>query len=357
VTKLARTFHILWLPLVCAVLSLPSLTAPAAAQSGTEWDSLYDRIIRLEHRLNGFETGGGGGGYQQPATPTYDADPASSAALSLRIDQVEQELRNLLGQVQELNHQMREVAEQLRRFSEDAEYRFQQLEAAVREGNASPLQDPADRQVAVLQNGLTSFGDTSVLEQYPQEGGAPVPLDPAPGTQVLGTLPMSALEPADPGPLPAVPEAVEAQPLDGSTTASTGNSATGAGGGVAQALYERSYGDMLRRQFATAETGFQQFLRDHASHELAPNAQYWLGETYYARGEFREAAAAFLAGYRTYSSSAKAPDSLLKLGMSLRNLGERDQACATFAEVGERFPDAPATILDLAAREKSRAGC
>ncbi len=335
------------------------------AQSNTEWDSLYDRIIRLEHRLRGIEQGGGGTVYQQPApAPAYGSDPATAAGLSLRIDRVEGELRNLLGQVQQLNFQMQQLSEQLRRFSEDAEFRFQELESRVRDGRSGNAAPPASNdngtQVAGLNDALSPYGDLSVLNQYPgiddgAGGSGPVNLNNATGTQVLGTLPLSELQPSQPSPS-ALPEPVEAQPLDGSVPsqqAALGNAATSG----ADALYQQSYDDLLRRRFESAQSGFEQFLQSYRTHQLAGNAQYWLGEAHYARGDYRAAAAAFLIGYRDFHSSAKAPDSLLKLAMSLKNLGQKQQACASFAQVQQEFPNASETIRSLAVRERRRAGC
>ena len=77
--------------------------------------------------------------------------------------------------------------------------------------------------------------------------------------------------------------------------------------------------------YAGAQTDFEQMLKRFPAHKLAGNAQYWLGETFYVRRQFKQAAEAFLAGYTTYQQSTKAPDSLLKLGMTLAAMGEKKQ--------------------------------
>ncbi len=84
---------------------------------------------------------------------------------------------------------------------------------------------------------------------------------------------------------------------------------------------------------------------------------YWLGETYYVRGDYQKAAVAFAEGFQTYPDSAKAPDNLLKLGMSLASLGSTQAACGTFTVLLDRYADAPATILSRAQRESQRLGC
>ena len=93
-------------------------------------------------------------------------------------------------------------------------------------------------------------------------------------------------------------------------------------------------------------------------HALAPNAAYWLAETHYVRQDYGAAAAAFARNYRLYGKDdAKAPDNLLKLGMSLQGLQDSEKACRTFAELAKEFPNAPAHIQQALARERQRADC
>ncbi len=76
-----------------------------------------------------------------------------------------------------------------------------------------------------------------------------------------------------------------------------------------------------------------------------------------SRGQYKAAAGAFLKGYQTYGRSAKAPDSLLKLAMSLERLGQKDQACLSYGELGTKFPNAPAHVKARAQSERQRIGC
>ncbi len=125
----------------------------------------------------------------------------------------------------------------------------------------------------------------------------------------------------------------------------------------ATTLYNQGYGDLLRRDYSSAETAFRRLLDAHPNDKLAGDAQYWLGESYYVRGQYKDAADAFLKGYKSYGASPKAPDSLLKLGMSLAALGQKEAACSSFAELGTRFPSAPSHVRDEAAAERRKAGC
>jgi len=125
----------------------------------------------------------------------------------------------------------------------------------------------------------------------------------------------------------------------------------------AQALYEQGYGDYLQRDYAGAEAAFSSLVKDYPDDPLAGGAQYWVGETYYLRKQYKKAADTFLAGYRKYASSDKAPDTLLRLGMSLAALGQKDAACSTFKELGDKFPDAPDHLRNQAKGEAGKAGC
>jgi tol-pal system protein YbgF len=124
-----------------------------------------------------------------------------------------------------------------------------------------------------------------------------------------------------------------------------------------QQLYERAYGLLLQKDYGTAEETFEDFLKRHPAHALAGNAQYWLGETFYVRGQYRPAAAAFLKGYQEHAKGQKAPESLLKLAMSLQRLGQKDAACSSYSEFATKFPNPPAHLKTLAQNERQRSGC
>ncbi len=124
-----------------------------------------------------------------------------------------------------------------------------------------------------------------------------------------------------------------------------------------KALYERALNDLRKGRYRLAESDFIAFVRIFPKHKLVGNAQYWLGESYYVRKQYKRAAEAFLTGYSKYAKSEKAPDSLLKLGMSLSALGERKTGCDAFAELKQKFPNASKAVKRRAKIEKKRAGC
>ena len=102
--------------------------------------------------------------------------------------------------------------------------------------------------------------------------------------------------------------------------------------GTPKSQYEYAVSLMLKQQnFSRAEKALMAFLEKHPQDDLASNAQYWLGETYYVRKNYQDAAFAFAEGYQRYPKSRKAPDNLLKLGMSLSRMNKREEACTAFS--------------------------
>ena len=122
-------------------------------------------------------------------------------------------------------------------------------------------------------------------------------------------------------------------------------------------LEERRQEPDSRRANPLAEAALRSFIQAHPKHELSGNAQYWLGETYYVRKNYEDAVVAYLEGYQKYPKNQKAPDNLLKLGMSLANLGKKQEACATFTQLRQKFPKARSTIRKTAASQRKKLGC
>lgn len=125
----------------------------------------------------------------------------------------------------------------------------------------------------------------------------------------------------------------------------------------ATAQYESSFAALKAKNYDMAQEGFEDFLKNNKGHLLSANAKYWLGETHYVRGEYKEAAKTFAEGFQTYPESAKAPDMLLKLGMALNGMGKEDDACVALSQVAVKFPLAGNDLLARATAEMDRLGC
>jgi tol-pal system protein YbgF len=99
------------------------------------------------------------------------------------------------------------------------------------------------------------------------------------------------------------------------------------------------------------------FSQKYPGDPLLGDAQYWLGESYFQRQQYRDSAEAFLSVTTKYDKSAKAPDALLRLGQSLAALKEKEAACAAFGEVGRKYPRASAGVKAAVDREQKRVKC
>ena len=127
--------------------------------------------------------------------------------------------------------------------------------------------------------------------------------------------------------------------------------------GTVKEQYAYAFGLLRQANYDRAEQALQEFVRLHPKESLASNARYWLGETYYVRAAYVQAAEIFLEGYQADPKGPKAPDSLLKLGMSLAGLDKKREACAAFEKLTKDFPAAAAGIKNAVTRGKQKNGC
>lgn len=130
-----------------------------------------------------------------------------------------------------------------------------------------------------------------------------------------------------------------------------------AGPNDASALYETAFADISARKYDSAANKFKNFLSNYPTHQLAANAQYWLAETHYVRGDYREAAKLFAQGYQDHPKAPKAADSLLKLGLSLARLDKKEDACLSLQQLQKEFPGDRTPVIRRAAQEMKQLGC
>jgi tol-pal system protein YbgF len=259
------------------------------------------------------------------AGQTADSAGPAVARLDVRLSELEQELRATTGRIEEMNFRLRQLDERLDKLVADVDYRLTRQGAAT--GPAPP--------------GSQGAASPSVSPAEPGAAGDRAPM-------VLGRMPKSEME-ARRGELSTSerpPSAEKAAEPDDVLPE-----------GTPREQYAYGFGLMRKANYDEAETAFKEFLAAHPDDPLADNARYWLGETYYVRGDFARAAETFLEGYQRNKAGPKAPDTLLKLGMSLSALGKNKEACATYGELTRTLPDAPATIKGKADKERRRLGC
>mgnify|MGYP000917564574 CR=1 FL=1 len=287
-----------------ALVGMPLIAAGTAHAQDTDPRAMANRIDRIEREISDLQrqaySGGGSSG-----SPVAMESGAGAANLQARVVELEDQVRVLNGRLEEANHRAETLARNLDAFKQDVDLRFRDLGAG---GAAS----------------APAVG----------EGGAQASTAPAQGT--LGA----------------------ASSADSSGAAAGGGSAPSVlPNGTPETQYDFAIDLMKRGQYDKARGAFEEFLQLHPKHVLAGNAQYWLGETFYAQNDYKRAGDAFLTGYTTYASSSKAPDSLLKLGMSLAALDNKDAACTVWGELGSKFPQASPSVVARAKLERQKAGC
>ena len=121
--------------------------------------------------------------------------------------------------------------------------------------------------------------------------------------------------------------------------------------------YEFAVSFMKIGDYETAEFALKEFIEKHKDHDLAGSAQYWYGETFRIRQLYSDAATAYLDGYQNYPKSKKAPDNLLKLGITMVQLGEKDQGCKMISGIKKEYPKANKSVLQKAQYEQKKFKC
>ena len=121
--------------------------------------------------------------------------------------------------------------------------------------------------------------------------------------------------------------------------------------------YEFAISFLKVGDYNTAERAFREFVDTNPEHKLAGNAQYWYAETFRIRQLYTDAASAYLEGYQKYPKSNKAPINLLKLGVSLVQIGEKDQGCLMIVGVKKEYPKANQSVLQKAKYEEKKFEC
>jgi tol-pal system protein YbgF len=290
---------------------------------------------------------------------------AGSAEFLVRIDRLENQVRQLTGQLEQMQYRNQQLEAEFKRLQEDNEFRFQELGsrggsrvAPARPGIAQPIQPaaPGGRRA-----------DAFDPAENPNAPGAPrvlgsIPPQPAPMIPPQG---MISDEPATHGGTATTPTA-GLEPGSGRVPMSAPPRGPGSTGPYAVAtappssprdVIDLGTGYLQHKDYALAEEAFREFLKKYPSDRLAAEAQFGLGESLFQRQSYHDAANAFVVLSKKYESSAKAPDALLRLGQSLAAINEKELACVAFGDVGRKYPRAPASLKQAIEREQKRVRC
>lgn len=289
--------------LSCLLVSFTLLSGTAYAQNDAA--SLSDRLDRLERDVNFvqkqvYRNGAGGDGNSAPIT--------NNGQVQVRFSQIDEEIRQIRGLIEQSQFQNKQNADALKKLSDDVDYRLKaieqkQAEAAVNAAAAAPVAAPA----------------------------SPVPA------------------------IPATPDA-PAKPA-AYTPASAAASPTGKDFPDSNAHYSHAFKLLNEKKYAEAAQSFDAFVKKYPADPLTANAYYWLGESQYARGDFTRATESFRKGFEANPEAQKAPDNLLKLGMSLGQIKRKQEACIVFQQIESKYSESAARTVAKAQEAATALQC
>jgi tol-pal system protein YbgF len=313
------------------------------------------------------------------ASPDKAHAQAGASELLVRIDRLENQIRQLTGQVEQMQYRNQQLETALKRMQDDYDYRFQELgnrggsrPGTARPTVAQPVQpaapigrrsdafDPAENPNAPgVPRALGSLSTNPAAASPRNDGGTPVIISEEPPPRAVGSpLDLStAAGGGEPSPGRAAPPAGVLPPPRSPGSNGPYAVATAPPSNSPRDVFDLGSGYLQRKDYALAEDTFREFLKKFPSDRLAVEAQYGLGESLFQRHSYQDAANAFVVLSKKYETSTKAPDALLRLGQSLAAINEKELACVAFGDVGRKYPRASANVKQAVEREQKRVRC
>jgi tol-pal system protein YbgF len=327
-------YVMLWWLRLGVLMVVVTVPAIAWAQDSTT----QERLDRIERDLNMLQRQVyRGAPTAAMAAPGGGGGSITAADIEIRMERLEAQMRDLTGRVEQVGNGLDQLRQRVEQINSDIDVR---LGGGVAAGPVSGRPGAAGSPPAA--NSSTKFAAES-----PPIGGLMPPgtVVPPPSSGSGGLNPIfNTLSP--PGTAPARP-----------STAAPASAEPPSSGGSVNDQFNRAFGLVKQADYDGAEVALKGFIQAHPNDPLAGNAQYWLGQTYFARNKFPEAATAFAEGYKRYPKGSKAAEDLLYLGMSLGKADQKKNACLALAQLDQAFPNPAPAIRERATAEKKRLAC
>ena len=249
----------------------------------------------------------------------------------LKLSEIEKQFQDLTNRFEEINFKIDKLSGRLSKIQSDNQLRFQQIEKTI----ANTISNEAQK----LTSSLKTSNEEEILpgSSQPQDLGSISYKDMASKTENQQT------------------QSVESTSLIVTEKFEAEEKLLPNGTPIEQ--YEFAASFLKVGDYNTAERAFREFVETNSDHDLAGNAQYWYAETFRIRQLYTDAASAYLEGYQKYPKSQKAPINLLKLGVSLVQIGEKDQGCLMITGVQKQYPKATQSVLQKAKYEEKKFEC
>ena len=236
----------------------------------------------------------------------------------LKLNEIEDQFRQLTNKFEEVNFKLDKLSTRVTKIQSDTQLRFSDLEGEA-------INTIKEKKVALPGSAK------------PQDFGA------APGYQTTNLPKEQSINSVESAQTVIAEEAEKRESLLPNKPA--------------EEQYEFAVSFMKIGDYETAEFALKEFIDKNKDHDLAGSAQYWYGETFRIRQLFSDAATAYLDGYQNYPKSKKAPDNLLKLGITMVQLGEKDQGCKMISGLKKEYPKASKSVLQKAQYEQKKFKC
>ncbi len=241
----------------------------------------------------------------------------------LKLSEIEKQFQELTNRFEEINFKLDKLSSRLSKIQADNQLRFHQLEA----GENQQLSSASEQQDEKILPGSSEPQDLGSISYKDSETNLNNQITQS--VESTGTVVTETYQ-AEEKILPDAPAGKQ---------------------------YEFATNLLKVGDYNTAERAFREFVISNPDHELAGNAQYWYAETFRIRQLYTDAASAYLEGYQKYPKSEKAPINLLKLGVSLVQIGEKDQGCLMITGVQKQYPKANQSVLQKAKYEEKKFEC
>ena len=248
----------------------------------------------------------------------------------LKLSEIEKQFQDLTNRFEEINFKLDKLSSRLSKIQADNQLRFQQLEEGTiinNTGDDQQLSSASDQKKEKILPGSSEPQDLGSISYKDSE----TKLD----NQITQSIESTST---------VVTETYQAEEKILPET-------------TADKQYEFATNLLKVGDYNTAERAFREFVITNPEHELAGSAQYWYAETFRIRQLYTDAASAYLEGYQKYPKSEKAPINLLKLGVSLVQIGEKDQGCLMITGVQKQYPKANQSVLQKAKYEEKKFEC
>ncbi len=304
----------------------------AYAQQDNKTNELLDRLEKIQKDIQTLEKAV----YSKNAALPSDNIAVNEALTRqlAKISELEKQIQQMTSKFEENNYKLQQLSDRLNKVSNDNQLRFQQLEnnKIISEKVSAPKEVTIENNIPPVKKNETNIlnSEEVIIEEEINSEKEKVNQDQE---KVTESENIKLKEKVNKPKTKILPKASTAE------------------------QYKYAMNIMKNGDFEKAETAFKEFVDTHPKHELAGSAQFWYAETFYIRQLYDDAATAFLDGYQKYPNSPKAPENLLKLGVTLAELGEIEQGCKMIINLKKAYPKTDAAILQKSSYEKKRFNC